>query len=73
MYGRDDDDFTIPLSMTFTRYHVLLLFTERVVAVSLVVPADLNASQVMDEDYFPDVNSLTLIDFDFTVSNTHPF
>ncbi|VVC29853.1 Clathrin, heavy chain/VPS, 7-fold repeat,Pep3/Vps18/deep orange,Zinc finger, RING/FYVE/PHD- [Cinara cedri] len=54
LYGREDDDFTVPLSMTFTRYHVLLLFTERVIAVSLVTPADLYASQVMDEDYFSD-------------------
>lgn len=47
--------------MTFTRYHVLLLFTERIIAVSLVAPADLNASQVMDEDYFTDVNGLTIL------------
>lgn len=61
MYGRDDDDFAIPLSMTFTRYHVLLLFSERVVAVSLVTPADRNTSQVMDEDYCSDVNIFKLI------------
>lgn len=42
--------------MTFTRYHVLLLFPERVAAVSLVAPADRNATQVMDEDYFSEVN-----------------
>lgn len=56
LYGRDDDDFSVPLSMTFTRYHVLLLFPERVIAVSLIAPADRNASQVMDEDYCSDVN-----------------
>ncbi|XP_025200060.1 vacuolar protein sorting-associated protein 18 homolog [Melanaphis sacchari] len=54
LYGRDDDDFTVPLSMTFTRYHVLLLFPERVIAVSLVAPSDRTASQVMDEDYCSD-------------------
>lgn len=42
--------------MTFTNYHVLLLYPERVIAVSLVAPADRNASRVMDEDYLPDVN-----------------
>lgn len=44
--------------MTFTRYHVLLLYPERVLAVSLVAPADRNSTQVMDEDYFSDVNLL---------------
>lgn len=43
--------------MTFTRYHVLLLFPERVIAVSLVAPTDRNTSRVMDEDYCSDVNS----------------
>lgn len=42
--------------MTFTRYHVLLLFPESVAAVSLVSPADRNASQVIDEEYFAEVN-----------------
>lgn len=58
LYGRDDDDFTIPLSMTFSRHHVLLLFPDRVLAVSLVAPADRHVSQVMDEDYFSEVNCL---------------
>lgn len=68
LHGRDDDDFTIPLSMTFTRYHVLLLFPERVVAVCLVAPADRNTSQVTDVDYLPDVNWVdNLINFGFPI------
>jgi len=47
--------------MTFTRYHVLLLSSERVAAVSLVAPADRNASQVMDEDYFSEVNWFNIL------------
>lgn len=61
LYGGDVDDFTIPLAMTFTRYHVLLLFSEKVIAVSLVAPADRNASQVMDEDYCSDVSSFIFL------------
>lgn len=61
LYGRDDDDFTLPLSMTFTRHHVLLLFPERVTAVSLVTPADRNTSQVTDEDYCSEVNGLIFL------------
>jgi len=63
LYGRDDDDFTIPLSMMFTRHHVLLLFSKRVIAVSLVAPADRNASQVMGEDNSFDVGLLFLLVF----------
>lgn len=44
--------------MTFSRHHVLLLFPNRVLAVSLIAPADRHVSQVMDEDYFSEVNCL---------------
>lgn len=54
--------------MTFTRYHVLLLFPERVIAVSLVAPADHNATQVIDEDYYSDVNKLNGINFNYLTS-----
>jgi hypothetical protein len=34
------------------------LYPEKVLAVSLVAPADRSITQVMDEDYFSDVNPL---------------
>ncbi|XP_050541562.1 vacuolar protein sorting-associated protein 18 homolog [Daktulosphaira vitifoliae] len=52
LYGREDDDFSVPISMTFTQYHVLLLYSNKVIAVSLESPATPYASQVMDEDYY---------------------